>query len=83
MRDLARHVDTRDCRGAAVNRPAPTLFDASRTQPTSCQAPGCGAIRLPDQQRCATCAHDLDPEQRKRPRACLNATDPAHQEIPF
>lgn len=57
---------------------ADALFDPATTVPTSCPVGHCQAIRLPNQQRVPTCAHDLDREHgRKRPRECLNAVDPA------
>lgn len=52
------------------------LFDADTTVDKPCPVPGCGAIRLPGQDQVVTCAHDLNPEPRRRPAACLNAHDP-------
>lgn len=60
----------------------PALFDPSRTGPQPCPVPHCQAIRLPAQDRVITCAHDLDPERRTRPRHCLNAIDPATAAFP-
>lgn len=62
-------------------RPAPTLFDAAQLAETRC--PACGAIRFPQQPRAITCAHDLDPERRRRPRGCLNTYRPEHAEVPY
>lgn len=60
------------------------LFDPATTVAVTCPAPGCGAIRLPGQERCVTCQYDLERDQRKRPNGCLNrAPDPATAEIPF
>lgn len=61
-----------------MNQPA--LFDAAQTQETHCPVGYCQAIRLAGQTgQLPTCQHDLDREHgRKRPRGCLNATDPAH-----
>ena len=64
-----------------TDRPAPTLFDPDRTGPTVC--PHCQAIRYPNQHRAITCAHDLNPETRRRPKGCLNTYQPEHQEIPY
>lgn len=61
----------------------PALFDPARTVATSCPVPHCQAIRLPNQQRVITCAHDLDPERKTRPKSCLNRVDPATSEIPY
>ena len=59
------------------------LFDVASTQPQACPTPGCGAIRLAGQtDRIVTCQHDLEPEHRRRPRACLNAIDPATTSFP-
>jgi hypothetical protein len=60
----------------------PALFDAARTTPTACPVGHCQAIRLPNQDKVATCAHDLDPERRRRPRGCLNTYDPATAPFP-
>ena len=52
------------------------LFDPARTTSQACPVPHCPAIRTAGQQgRLITCAHDLDPERRKRPNGCLNAHD--------
>lgn len=64
-----------------MNQPA--LFDASKVSPTPCPVPHCGAIRLAGQTtRLITCAHDLEPQQRRRPRQCLNAWDPTADPFP-
>lgn len=61
------------------------LFDPSRTIATACPVPGCGAVRLPQQERVPTCAID---QQRatgdwpRRPQSCLNSVDPATAEWP-
>jgi hypothetical protein len=60
----------------------PELFDVSRTVPTACPAGHCQAIRLPGQHRVLTCAHDLEPDRRKRPNGCLNTYDPATAPMP-
>lgn len=57
------------------------LFDPTTTVPTACPVGHCQAVRLPGQDRVVTCAHDLDPERRHRPRACLNAID--NTQTPF
>ena len=59
------------------------LFDVSRTIPTSCPKGHCQAIRLPGQDRVPTCAHDLDPDRKHRPKHCLNAVDNRYQGIPY
>lgn len=47
------------------------LLDPNTTQPRNCPVPGCGAIRLPNQQGFVpTCRSDLN--QEKRPAKCLN-----------
>lgn len=62
--------------------PAPKpLFDPDHTGPTVCAH--CQAIRYPNQHRAITCAHDLNPETRRRPNGCLNTYQPEHQEIPY
>jgi len=61
----------------------PQLFDPDTTCPTACPVGHCGAIRFPTQQKVTTCAHDLEPDPKRRPRGCLNAHDPEHAEIPF
>ena len=59
------------------------LFDPAATVPAACPEGNCQAIRLPGQHRVPTCAHDLDPETRRRPKGCLNAYQPETAEIPF
>jgi hypothetical protein len=61
----------------------PELFDVSQTVSTACPVGHCQAIRTPGQTKVVTCAHDLDPETRRRPRGCLNTYRPEHAEIPF
>jgi len=57
------------------------LFPADQLVPQACPVGHCQAHRLAGQQgRLTTCAHDLDPERRRRPRGCLNAVD---QNAPF
>lgn len=63
-----------------MNQPA--LFDASKTCPTPCPVGHCAAIRFPSQDKVPTCAHDLDPEHRARPKGCLNTIDPATAPFP-
>lgn len=58
------------------------LFDPATTVAVTCPAPGCGAIRLPGQERCVTCQHDLE-RDGKRPQGCLNTYRPEHAEVPF
>lgn len=62
----------------------PTLFDVSRTVPTTCPIGHCQAIRLPGQDRVPTCQHDLSTHEPrgKRPRHCLNTIDPATTPFP-
>ncbi len=60
----------------------PELFSPAATVPQACPVGHCQAIRLPDQDRVLTCAHDLDPEPSRRPRGCLNAYDPATAPMP-
>lgn len=63
------------------------LFDVSRTVPTACPVPGCGAIRLPDQHKVVTCATDLERASAgwtgARPKACLNTHNPDAADIPY
>lgn len=59
------------------------LFDAARTTPCPCPIGTCPAIRFPGQERVITCAHDLDPEHRRRPKGCLNTYDQTNAAIPF
>lgn len=60
------------------------LFDPDRTVATSCPIGHCQAVRLPSQTgRIISCAHDLDPESRRRPSGCLNEYRPEHAEIPY
>lgn len=59
------------------------LFNPARTMPCPCPVGWCQAIRLPGQDRVITCAHDLNPEHRRRPRGCLNTYQQEHAEIPF
>lgn len=67
-----------------MNPTDPHLFDPAENTPQTCAAGHCQAIRLPGQHGpIITCAHDLDPEHRRRPRGCLNAYDPATAEIPY
>lgn len=56
------------------------LFDVSQTVPTTCNV--CQAIRQPGQTKTDKCAHDHDPEPRRRPKNCLNAHDPATAPFP-
>lgn len=59
------------------------LFDPDKVTDTSCPVPWCGAIRLAGQDKVITCAHELDPEHRRRPKGCLNTYRPEHTPIPF
>ena len=61
----------------------PTLFDADRTQTTSC--PVCGELRESDEAIVRHCPSDhwADGYPGKRPVGCLNAYDPEHAEIPY
>lgn len=62
--------------------PHPSLFNPDTTLPQTCQH--CQAMLLPGQHRTPTCAHDLDPDRRRRPRGCLNRPpDPQHAPIPY
>lgn len=61
-------------------KPQP-LFNAGNLNPQQC--PHCQTILYPHQTRAINCAHDLDPDRRRRPRGCLNRTDPATNAIPF
>lgn len=61
----------------------PALFQADKLVPTACPVGYCQALRLPGQTKVPTCAHDLDPESRRRPSGCLNEYRPEHAEIPF
>lgn len=57
------------------------LFDADQLVEKPCPVNGCGAIRLPGQDRVATCRHDLEPPDDRpyrRPNGCLNR-QPANQ----
>lgn len=58
------------------------LFDVDETVPHACPEGHCQAIRLPGQTSVPTCAHDLDPDRKRRPRGCLNAYDPATAPLP-
>lgn len=60
----------------------PTLFDPGRIVAQACPVGGCQAIRLPGQDRVPTCAHDLEPEHRRRPNGCLNTVDPTTMPFP-
>lgn len=62
--------------------PHPALFDPANLAEQRCPVPGCGAIRFPQQNKAITCAHDLDPNRRRRPRECLNRVDPAIAPFP-
>ena len=64
----------------SVNQPE--LFDVTRTVPTACPVGNCQAIRLPGQHQVSTCAHDLEPEHRRRPNGCLNTIDNRHSVWP-
>lgn len=58
----------------------PALFDAANTVDQPCPVPGCSAIKLAGQTPpIITCQHDRQTEgpRGKRPRYCLNRTDPA------
>ena len=63
----------------------PELFDTSRTVSTACPVPGCGAIRLPGQDRVVTCDVDLARATAwvTRPPNCLNMPKPQHTGIPY
>lgn len=62
------------------------LFDVAALS-TTCPVPGCQAIRLPDQDRVVTCAHDqavaIGDVPGRRPRGCLNTYDPSTSPIPY
>lgn len=64
----------------------PGLFDPNTTVDMACPVPGCQAVRFAGQERALTCRHDLDQAagdvRTPRPRACLNAHDPAHAQFP-
>ncbi len=59
------------------------LFDPADTVPEACPHGHCQAIRHPGQHQVITCAHDLNPEHRPRPKGCLNAIDNRYQGIPY
>ena len=62
-----------------------TLFDTAET-PKACPLGHCQAIRLLDQQKVVTCAHDqaiaTTDLPGRRPRGCLNAHDPSTAPLP-
>ena len=61
------------------------LLDVTKTIATACPVPGCGAIRLPGQDKVITCEHErvafLERDHR-RPNGCLNAFDPTADPFP-
>lgn len=65
----------------------PQLFDVDRTTPQACPVPGCGAIRLPGQDKVVTCEYDTAKHFGEwtggRPKGCPNYPRPEHQPIPY
>lgn len=62
------------------------LFDADQTTDRACPIDGCHAVRTAGTtDRVPICQHDLDRAEghpTRRPRACLNATDPRYTNWP-